>query len=280
MLNFFRFLLKHNFIFVFIILEVIALWLVLSTNDYQRAVSGSFVTSIEGKVFDISSNITDFFKLKSTNKTLQEENAYLRSLLPESFRDDLRIELPADSSIFTPHSNYQQYKYIPAKVINNSVNKRNNHILINKGKVDGIEVNMGVISPISVVGVVVNVSEHYAAIMPVLHSRSKISAKLNNDDEFGIISWNSNNYRIGEMSGIPLHARINIGDTIVTSGRTQRYPYNIPIGIISNYSYNNGNGFYNIEVSFIEDYRKLNLVYVIDNLFKQETDSLLINLNE
>ncbi|MDL2227423.1 rod shape-determining protein MreC [Odoribacter sp. OttesenSCG-928-L07] len=279
MLNFFRFLQKHNYIFVFIILEALALWLIISTNDYQRAVSGSVITSIEGRVFNFSSGISNFFKLKSDNHSLQVENAYLRSKLKESYRDDSQTELPADSLMFNDENNFQMFTYIPAQVINNSVNKRNNHIIINKGKHDGVEINMGVVSPTSVVGVVTGVTEHFATVLPVLHSRSKISAKLKNDYEYGIISWNGLDYKKGEMTGVPLHAKINIGDTIVTSGHTQRYPLNIPIGIITDFSHNNGNGFYNIDVSFIEDYRKLNLVYVVENFYKNEIDSLL-NINE
>lgn len=299
MLNFFKFLLKHNFVFVFLLLEALALWLIVSTNDHQRAIAGSFVTEVEGRMFSVSSNFSNFFKLKSTNKILQEENAYLRSLLPESYRDNYQLEFTQDSMMFindtvngstdeinndvvndTFNDNLLTYKYIPAQVINSSMNKRNNHIVINKGKRDGVEVNMGVISPSSVVGVVTDVSQHYATVLPVLHSRSKVSVKLKNDNEFGVVSWNGVDFRKGDLSGIPLHAKIANGDTVVTSGRTQRYPYNIPVGIIDDYSSTSGNGFYDIVVSFVEDYRKLNVVYVIDNLYKQELDSLFININE
>jgi len=279
MLNFFRFFLRHNFIFAFIILEGVALWLAISSNNHQRAVSGVFVTNIEGKVFDISYRITSFFSLSGVNKNLQNENARLRGMLAESFRDDEQTEIPADTSTLE-HGNFRMYQYIPARVINNSVNKKNNHVVINKGRRDGIELNMGVISPNSVIGVVVDVTNHYSAIMPILHFRSKTSAKLMSHDEYGVISWNGNDYRKGEMSGIPLHAKINIGDTVVTSGRTQRYPANIPIGIITNFSDISGSGFYNIEISFIENYRNINLVYAVNNLFKQETDSLSMYLDE
>ncbi|MDD4142517.1 MAG: rod shape-determining protein MreC [Bacteroidales bacterium] len=268
MLSFFRFLLKHNFIIIFLLLEAISIWLVLSSNDYQRFVSGKTVSSIEGGLYKFTSNITGFFKLRSANDMLMEENAMLRDELNASLRDDCD-SIPV-----------HVYRHIPANIIYNTVNKRNNYMIIDKGTDDGILEEMGVISSTSIVGVVVNAGEKYSSVLPVLHQRTKISVKLKNENEYGVVKWEGYDYRKGVIEEIPVHSKIKLNDTIVTSGRSQRYPEGIPVGVISDFSVKEGTGFYSIEITFIEDYRKVNKVYAVENMYKTELDSLKMQFHE
>ena len=59
---------------------------------------------------------------------------------------------------------------LSAKVINNSIFKRNNYLTINKGKKHGVEDGMGVISTNGVIGIVHSTSENYALIISILKS--------------------------------------------------------------------------------------------------------------
>ena len=58
-----------------------------------------------------------------------------------------------NSSVVEDTEYEQQYEYIPAKVLNNSINKIQNFIVINKGWKQGIQKNMAVICPTGIVGV-------------------------------------------------------------------------------------------------------------------------------
>ena len=70
------------------------------------------------------------------------------------------------------------FNYIPAKIINKSVFKRNNFLTINKGSKDGINVGMGVVTDKGVIGVIYSVSENYALILSLLHSKSAVGIFL------------------------------------------------------------------------------------------------------
>ena len=70
------------------------------------------------------------------------------------------------------------YEYIPAQVVNNSTTQANNYIIINKGAVDGIKRDLSVISSDGIVGVVTDVSRHYASIMSLLHSKSVVGVRI------------------------------------------------------------------------------------------------------
>ena len=86
--------------------------------------------------------------------------------------------------------NIEQYKLVMAKVVSNTVNRKDNLITIDKGRADGIEADMGVTSGNGVVGVVYLVSEHYSIVMPLLNVKSRISCSIRKRGYFGYTSWN------------------------------------------------------------------------------------------
>ena len=57
-----------------------------------------------------------------------------------------------------------------AKVIVNSINKSKNIIIIDKGKLDSINLETGVITSKGVVGIVKNVTNNYASIISLLNT--------------------------------------------------------------------------------------------------------------
>ncbi|MGI6717910.1 MAG: rod shape-determining protein MreC [Bacteroidales bacterium] len=296
MLNLFRFLIKYLSVIVFLCLETLSVLLIINTDNYNSFKIGSSVSNISGSFFKKKNNIKNYFNLSSINKQLMEENALLLSKLStysalDQKKDTLNTFIISDTLKFVNISEIDNlnvnfvandtlhiYQYYPATVVQNTVNKRNNYIIIDKGSEDEIKENMCVISSVGVVGVVLETSKNFASVLPMLHSRTKISAKLKNDNEFGIVEWNGLNPKYGNMREIPYHVNISIGDTIVTSGRSNIYPINIPIGTISDYSLSDGDGFYNINIEFFEDYRRLNNVYVIKNNYSTQIDSLVVNL--
>lgn len=299
MLNLFRFLIKYLSVIVFLLLETLSILLIINTDNYNSFKIGTSVSEISGSFFKMKNDVRNYFNLSSINKQLMEDNAQLQSKL--SYYNSLANDIDTLSTFiisdtlkfvnakeydsltlsvnYNPADTIQIYKYYPATVVQNTVNKRNNYIIIDKGSEDGIAENMCVVSSTGVVGVILETSKNFASVLPMLHSRTKISAKLKNDNEFGIIEWNGLNPKFGNMREIPYHANINIGDTVVTSGRSNIYPINIPIGTISDYSVSDGDGFYLINIEFFEDYRRLNNVYVIKNNYSTQIDSLVMNLH-
>jgi rod shape-determining protein MreC len=168
----------------------------------------------------------------------------------------------------------QSYVYSSAKVINNSTNKRQNYITLDKGGINGIKPEMGVISSKGVVGIVKNVSGNFSSVMSVLHEKNKLSAKIKKSGYFGSLVWGNNSYRIADLKDIPNHVKLAIGDTIVTSGFSSIFPENILIGTVKEFDLPEGNNFYNIKVEFAEDYKRISHVYIIRSLLKEEKELL------
>ena len=68
--------------------------------------------------------------------------------------------------------------YKSTKIINNSINKRNNYLTINKGTAQGVRDGMGVITQKGVVGIVQSSSKNYSIVISLLHSKTSIGIKL------------------------------------------------------------------------------------------------------
>ena len=216
MYNLQRFILKHHFVILFILLEVISILLLARSQNFHRNSLVNTSNAVVGKIYEWSSEVGNYFRLNTTNEQLAEENAMLRR--------QLSIVYDTASCIFDVNEGDTLYEYIPAQVVNNSTNQTNNYIIINKGAKDGIERDMSVISSDGIVGVVTDVSRHYASIMSLLHSKSVVGVRFKNNQEIAGLKWQTNNYRYGMVEDIPTHIVLQKGDTIVTSSHSYIVP--------------------------------------------------------
>ena len=95
-------------------------------------------------------------------------------------QDQLEM-MRADTALFVgfaPDSTGQfPYSFVMADVVNNSVTYLSNYITVNKGRKDGVEPDMGVVSERGVVGIVSTVSDHFSVVIPLLNPKFKLAAR-------------------------------------------------------------------------------------------------------
>lgn len=169
-----------------------------------------------------------------------------------------------------------QYTYLAARVIKNSIRLRNNIITINKGSADGIRSGMAVISiGKGVVGFVRDVSPHLATIQSLLHKDTRISVNIKKNNALGSLVWGERNadFRKAFVKDIPNQYKINLRDTIVTSGFGS-FPPGILVGRISNTGIATGDNFLTLEVDLFNNFSTLQYVYVIKDKYAQEEKAL------
>ena len=264
MYNLIQFVKKYHFILLFLLIEGFSIFLLASNNQYQGNKINTFSQKYIGNLHEALANISNFLKLKQTNIFLAEENAKLYSLLKK------QISFHEDSLIFEA----PLFKYQSARVINNSVHKRNNYLTLNKGERHGIKEGMGVITANGIVGIVHSVSDKFSLIISVLHQKSSISVRLKNEMFLGRMLWSGFSYRETLIEDIPNHANINIGDTIISSGNSAIFPIGITIGEVISFQQIPGDNFYKIKIRFFEDLNRLHYVYVTESIIKEEKESL------
>ncbi len=210
-----------------------------------------------------------YFNLKNVNDSLQAENARLRSQLLNAFyQNNFTVTKISDSTY------KQQYQYISASVVNNSVTKRNNYITLDKGSEHGIEKGMGVICSNGIVGTVQFVSTQYCVVLSFLNSQSNLSVKLKKNNAFGALVWEGDDPQEARLKDVNKHVPIAVNDEVITSSYSTIYPEGIPVGNISAHYLDEGENFHNIHVKLNTDFGTLKSVYVIRNLLKNQQQSV------
>ncbi|WP_294786263.1 rod shape-determining protein MreC [Prevotella sp.] len=265
MRNLLEFLSRHNHWFVFVLLEVLSLTLLFHYNSYQGSVWFTSANAVSGKVYEWSSAVTQYFSLTDVNRQLTERNVYLErevEMLAEQIRktqkDTTAVERMQQSVM-------RQYSTIPAKVVSSSLNKANNLITIDKGSVDGVRKDMGVVCGTGVVGIVYLTSEHYSVIIPVLNAQSNISCSIRGRGYFGYLHWNGGAPEYAYIDDIPRHAHFRLGDYVVTSGYSSVFPSGVIVGRIK-HVYNSPDGMaYRLKVTLTTDFTRLRDVCVIND---------------
>ncbi|MXV37577.1 rod shape-determining protein MreC [Flavobacteriaceae bacterium Ap0902] len=254
-------------IFVFfIILEIAALFFTATRSDFHKNAIGHKTMAIKGYFTNKINYVTHFFDLPKENEILTQENARLKEQLNlfKNYKDNLAT---TDSTMQRVDSTFRQkYSYQQAKIVDYSINKRDNYFLINKGSKDGIKEDMGVLSPNSIIGAVLSTSDHYASVLSVLHSKSNIKARVKGQNRFGIIVWNGEDFRKLSLTEIPKYLNVSIGDTVITAGASAAYPEGELIGEITELTQNNTTGEFDITVTMFDDLSEVRNVYVVENL--------------
>lgn len=262
--NLIEFLQRFNHWILFFFLEIISITLLFTYNGYQSSVWFSSANSLSGIFLEWDSNFDNFFsqgeinnKLTETNLQLQAENDQLREALAKT-KQKVSIEKI-------------NYRYIPAKVVSNTLNEVNNLITINKGSADGVRKDMGVVDGNGVVGIVYLVAKHYSVVISVLNSHSNISCVIRNRGYFGYMIWEGGEPDVAYVNDIPRHAHFKIGDYVTTSGYSSVFPKGISVGKIVA-SYNSADGLsYKLKVQLSTDFTHLRDVRVLDNTsFKEK----------
>jgi rod shape-determining protein MreC len=250
-------------------MEVISGWLIVRNNAFQSAAFFHTSNYYAGKVLAFSDGIYQYLNLRSENQRLAQENALLHAQLLLKKDPGAPDMYKLDSVLAVKH------KFIAAKVINNSVWKVKNFLTIDKGTLDGVYPDMGVITANGVVGKVTkNCSEHFATIISVLHVDMLVSASVKKNKVVGSIRWDGNNPSIVRLREIPKDIDVKPGDTIITSQYNSIFPAGILIGKVKKVSARPDETFHDIEVSLATDFQAIQYVYVIDNQLNNEQESV------
>ncbi len=250
--NLLRFIKINQFLLLFLLIEGFSVFLLIKKNSYQANRVIKFSTQYTGFIRNYITIFSDYVDLKDINNHLIEENAKLHTLLKneKSFIDSTIIK-------------NKSYHYYPAKIINNSINKRNNFITLNKGSIHGIKEGMGIITDQGVIGIIRSVSQEYAIAMSLLHREFYVGIRLKKNNHHGILKWKGFDYRSANINDFPNHIPIVIGDTITTNSHSVIFPEGVLIGTIKSIQKDTDSGFFDVSVNLFEDFNQLNYIYII-----------------
>lgn len=274
--NLLQFFKRFGLFLQFLLLETIAIVLLVYFNGYQRSVFMSSAGLVTGVVYQGMDAVGGYFHLRDVNEKLSQENAELKNEIARLQALSSPSVVQMDSIAYATGDSvfYQPFYYLSAHIIQNSINRQQNYITLDRGTNDGVQQDMGVVSPQGVVGIVKSVSSHYAMVMPIINVQSHISCRLDASNNFGSLVWDAVDYRYATLQEVPGHVKVEIGETVSTSGFSSIFPSGIPVGKVVDVQLMTENQFLDIKVELSVDFAKISQVNLIGFKGKYELMTL------
>jgi len=263
------FLIRFHAFFLFLMLAAVCIVLIYREKSFQRTAMITSANTVVGSIQGARNQVIDYFQLERLNDSLRQENALLRQQLSNAWFSDTIAFITVTDSARTQH-----YRYLPAEVINNSVHRFDNYLTLRAGSRHGVKRGMGVIGPQGAVGIVRDVSPNISRALSLLHHQITIPARLARSGDQGRVRYTGTDPDRAVLIDIGRHVRVQPGDIVVTSGYSTAFPADIMIGKVESHTVNHGTGFLEITLRLSTDFRRLQTVYIVDNLFTDEQQTL------
>lgn len=282
MRNIFLFIRRYFNFLLFLILQVLSIYFIVSYSHYHHAAFGNMANRITGKVNTRYSQIEQYFHLRKTNDSLVRANERLYNMLKADF--ELPDSVPVtviDTIKIDSLLQYRSVTYIHARVISNSVSTQNNYIVLSRGSKNGLREGMGVVDPNHhVVGIITEVTNDYAVVMSILHKDSHISGKLLKGGTVGTLNWDGKEPNLVTLVNIPKSAKIAKGDSVITSGFSTTFPKGMLIGRVEGVYTDPSSNYYKVKLFTAANFYNLQYVYAIDNKHQEPVTQLLDKLKK
>jgi rod shape-determining protein MreC len=276
--NVFLFIRRFSNFLLFLVLQVVSIYLIFHYNTYHNAFGTIAMNEVTGKVNEQYNRIDNYIGLKKENDKLRAQNERLLNQLRSSFENpDTSTAVVTDSLPYDTLGNKRKWLYQSAKVVSNSVTTSANFIVLNRGGNQLVEKGEGVVDASNgVVGIVTDVSSNYSVVMSMLHKDSKITAILKNDPASGgLVTWDGKEPNYLTLNNVRKSAKAKKGDTVLASPITATFPTGMMIGVIDEIKPDVSTNTFLIKVKSTANFYNLQYAYAIKNYQRTEIDSLV-----
>ncbi len=173
------------------------------------------------------SNVRIYRQALKTNQYLRKQNVLLQDELSRLRAAEQRNKELRQLLQFGRTSDLSLY---PVQIVGKELNQVTNSLTVNAGTEEGITRGMPMVSAEGLVGKVILTASGYSQIMPFFNTLFRVSAKLQQSNAYGIISWDGKTIEELQLNYIPQTVQVDTGEVVVTSGYSNQFPPNIPIG--------------------------------------------------
>ncbi len=261
---------KNKELFIYLSLLLISFSLITLGDINKVGGYRAFVVAVYGWFKSKLLPIPNIAGLKTENSTLREmnlqlSNKYINSRIAELENISLRRMLGMKERA--------SFLYEIAEVVGSITIDLRNYIIINKGTEHGIESQMAVRTDCGLVGVVKSVSKNYSMVETILNYNVKVPAKILRNGLEGIVNYESDDKLY--LKYVPKYSDVVVGDTLLTSHSSLKFPENIPIGVVVRKTEEEGELFSKVEVQSFVNFSLMEEVFVIKYLIDKELKELI-----
>ncbi|HHE33276.1 MAG TPA: rod shape-determining protein MreC [Chlorobaculum parvum] len=270
MTSFFRFIAKHTAYLYFLIYCSLSIAIMqLERKETLDAIRERGL-AINAAVAEQMSGLWSLFTLKQNNERLFLQNARLMSKL---LQQELALHDIEDRQSLVENRPDEMSRFTIARVVDRRFSATDNMLIIDVGKNNGISKEQSVMTPDGLVGRIIEVSDNYAKVLPIINRNLKVSVVTDSTRTNGLLSWSNGNERIAHIEHVPISGTLLVGEGVSTSDYSTFACRGIPVGTIERIS--KDKLFYNVDIRLGVDFSSLNQVMVCPAKPSQEKLELM-----
>ncbi|MGE5403096.1 MAG: rod shape-determining protein MreC [Ignavibacteriales bacterium] len=264
----------HGYKEYIILVVLLVLSLVLLSLNNKPAIKkvktfsfGGFAifTSGVSKVVEPFQTAFEVRKLREANAQLMLQVNRLREYGIQN--EELKKQLALKDSV--------NYPLIPARIVSKYISTSQGNFTINAGENENIRVGMPVINSQGLLGTVISVTKDFSIIRTLRNRELKFAVKNQRSRYDGILEWNGKELTI---KNVPKTFDMEVGDRIVTSDFSTKFPPSIPVGVVAGGNKDKTGIFNNIIVNPYVDFVRVENVFVIGFIPSVQKNNLELNL--
>ncbi len=269
MRNVFAFFYRVRAELLLVSLMALCMNVLYQNSSFQKAVFAKNTSGVTGAIIGVRASIDQYFGLVAENKRL---NARIETLEAQQHKSFSHIP----STLFEKRDTLfqQTYFYTAGQIINSSTQKPRNTLTINRGSIHGVRVGNGIIAPQGIVGMVTEVSEHYALAIPVINTQFTCSAEILGKGFFGLLGWNGQDAQQAVLYDMADYINVIEGDAVITRGASTIFPRGIPIGTVANVNRDRNTGQTELTVDLAVDFSTLRHIQIVQHVYQDELNAL------
>lgn len=210
-------------------------------NGPLRAVANYTIVPMQNGINTVGIWMSDLTKNLDTLKELQAENDALKEEINDlKMKNNLlqldKEELTRLRELYKLDEYYSDYQMVGARVTSNDSGNWFSSFVIDKGKNDGIKVDMNVMAEGGLVGIVTEVGPNWARVRSIIDDASNVSALVLSTSDTCIVNGDLTLMQEGKIRFEQLpnnDTEIKSGEPVVTSHISNKYLQGILIGYIN-----------------------------------------------
>ncbi len=175
-------------------------------------------------------------RLRREIQYLMGQNDQLQALAADTRRLAALLEFKERTPVQT----------LAARVVGRDSTNWYRAMVLDKGELDGVRAEMGVVTPAGVVGRVVKATRSMSVVLLVSDPNNAVTGLIQRTREEGIVEGTAEGR--ARLKYIPLLSTVRAGDTVITSGLTGGFPKGIMIGVVNRIEKEEGALFQSAEI--------------------------------
>lgn len=267
---FINFIVKFKEYFAFVALVIISLSLISMGSVSKIGGLRTIMIGTMGQLQGIFSWIPNPASVRSENRALRELNLQLSTEVTRMRQSLLENQRLKKMLNFAENS---EFELLSCEIVGKSSVEMRNYITVNKGYDFGIKKGMIARTDAGIVGIVVTVSDKYSLVELVANRNVRISATIVRNNIDGIVSWQGEDYFL--INNIPNSFDVIPGDEVVTSNYSNKYPPDVPIGLITKIEEDKSSMFKKITMRSYVNFQTLEQLFIVKFIADEERQRLL-----